>query len=304
MTPPFIRAATSLGLVERWMTPFWRVTASPVKKRRLTEWFSPFINSGLPVTAQLMGDDPGMISRVAGVLLDIGAKGINLNFGCPSGQVLRHGCGGGLLRRPDELLRLLAAVRKDIPGVPLSIKIRGGFDEFDIGWLKTISALEVDKIFFHYRLVSEGYQDYSFDFAVMRFAEMRKTVSGIPLIANGDIDTVSKMTTLLNLGFDGVMTGRGWLKNPSILKEMTDNVSTGKEINFWRKRLFFATLTAAAADDFVGFSRGNAIELSLLIWGPGNPVFLELLKSDGKMTDVTTDLKLKFCENDESIFLM
>ena len=61
MTQPLIRAASKLGLVDRWMTPFWRVTSSPVKKSKLKQWFAPFVDSGLPVTAQLMrGDDnPG-----------------------------------------------------------------------------------------------------------------------------------------------------------------------------------------------------------------------------------------------------
>ena len=94
MTQPLIRAASKLGLVDRWMTPFWRVTSSPEKKSKLKQWFAPFVDSGLPVTAQLMGEDAEMITRVAEELLKLGASDINLNFGCPSGQVVRHGCGG------------------------------------------------------------------------------------------------------------------------------------------------------------------------------------------------------------------
>lgn len=298
MTPALIRAVAGLGLVERWMTPFWRVTSSPVKRRKLAEWIAPFIESGVPVTAQLMGDEAGMILKIAEELLKLGATGINLNFGCPSGQVLRHGCGGAMLKRQKEIIFLIKKIKENLPGVPLSIKIRCGFDWPDLDWLKELSREEVDKIFFHYRLVKEGYSTFPFDFALKRFAIIRETIADIPIIANGDIDSAEKMTEVINLGFDGIMTGRGWLKNPSILKELSGHVPSKNEFDDWRYALFAAVLEEAAKSGFSSFSRGNAIELSALMWGAGNEVFRELIKFDGKMTDFATDFKSKYYRSD------
>lgn len=298
MTSPLIRAATALKLVERWMTPFWRVTSSPVKKRYLAQWLSPFVESGLPVTAQLMGDDAGMMTRIAEELLSLGATDINLNFGCPSGQVVRHGCGGGMLRRTKDLVLLIAKTKALLAGIPVGIKIRSGFDAVDFSWLQDLSWEKSDKIFFHYRLVKEAYLPFPFEDALLRFANFRRAVPGLTLVANGDIDTFSKMTDVLKLGFDGVMTGRGWLKNPSLLREMTDGFPSQKSVPFWRNELFFATLKEAQKEKFSTFSRGNAIELALLIWGAGNLVFRRLTKNDEKMTDGAKILNSIICEYD------
>ena len=299
MTQPLIRAASKLGLVDRWMTPFWRVTSSPVKKSKLKQWFAPFVDSGLPVTAQLMGEDAEMITRVAEELLRFGASDINLNFGCPSGQVVRHGCGGGMLKRIKDLILLFARVKKSLAGVPVGIKIRSGFDEINLAWLQELSLDDSDKIFFHYRLVKEAYLPFPFKTALRRFAEVRNVIPNSWLIANGDIDTLSKMTDVLKLGFDGIMTGRGWFRNPSLLMQMTGICPAQTDEHFWRKELFLNTLIEVEKDDFFTFSRGNAIELAILIWGAGNPVFQRLIKNDGKVTDDATLLRSMINEFDE-----
>lgn len=299
MTPPLIRAASKLRLVDRWMTPFWRVTSSPVKKSKLKQWFAPFVESGLPVTAQLMGEDAEMMTRVAEELLKLGASDINLNFGCPSGQVVRHGCGGGMLKRIKDLILLFTQVKRSLAGVPVGIKIRSGFDEKNLTWLQELSMDDTDKVFFHYRLVKEAYQPFPFETALQRFAEVKNVIPCSWLVANGDIDTLSKMTDVLNLGFDGIMTGRGWLRNPSLLMQMTGSCPAQTEEHFWRRELFLNTLIDAEKDDFSAFSRGNAIELATLIWGAGNPVFQRLIKNDEKVTDSVTLLKSVINEFDE-----
>lgn len=108
---------------------------------------------------------------------------------------------------------------------------------------------------------------FPFKTALRRFAEVRNVIPNSWLIANGDIDTLSKMTDVLKLGFDGIMTGRGWFRNPSLLMQMTGICPAQTDEHFWRKELFLNTLIEAEKDDFFTFSRGNAIELAILIWG-------------------------------------
>ena len=62
MSPELIRAANALGLTERWMTPFLRLSTAVPGTRKLAEFAAPFLESGLPVTVQLMGNRPEVIA--------------------------------------------------------------------------------------------------------------------------------------------------------------------------------------------------------------------------------------------------
>ena len=92
MTPALLRAAAELNLVQRWMTPFLRVTGVP-KRKHLEAFLAPFAGE-IPVTMQLMGTDPAAVAATAAAAAAIGVKAFNLNFGCPSRQVTSGGAGG------------------------------------------------------------------------------------------------------------------------------------------------------------------------------------------------------------------
>ncbi|UKI33934.1 MAG: tRNA-dihydrouridine synthase [Lentisphaeria bacterium] len=118
MSAPFVRAVNRLGLVERWMTPFLRLTTACPRGQHLKTFLEPFAAGGVPVTVQLMGVDPDVIGEAAARFRDLGAAEINLNFGCPSRQVTGGGAGGGALRHPDALLRMVERVKTFLPRPP------------------------------------------------------------------------------------------------------------------------------------------------------------------------------------------
>ena len=93
--PEFVRAVNHLKLVKRWMTPFLRVTDTCYKEKKIKEFLQPYLESKLPVTAQVMGTNPEVLAELACRCLDCGAVGINLNCGCPSKRVISGGAGGG-----------------------------------------------------------------------------------------------------------------------------------------------------------------------------------------------------------------
>ncbi len=86
--------------------------------------------AGVPVRAQLLGSDPVSMAENAAFLATLGPEGIDLNFGCPARTVNRHGGGASMLQDPENIARLVAAVRRAVPAhSPVSAKMRLGFDD-------------------------------------------------------------------------------------------------------------------------------------------------------------------------------
>ena len=85
--------------------------------------------TGLPVQVQLLGGDPGRMARAAAIAWQAGARAIDINFGCPAPTVNRHDGGATLLKYPDRIREVVAAVRGALPPeIPVSAKLRLGWD--------------------------------------------------------------------------------------------------------------------------------------------------------------------------------
>ena len=266
----FVRAANALGVVPRWMTPFIRLSSGVPGKRKTEAFLAPFLEGGVPVTAQLMGTDAALIARAAELCLELGAAGIDLNFGCPSRRVVNGGAGGGILRDPGRAAALLAAVGKALPDVPLSVKMRTGFVKFDefgdlFSRLRDTGAAQ--KFFIHYRTVKELYRDVPFRNA--RFDRIAGIASGVPLILNGDISSADEARELAGrTRCAGVMCARTWMRDPFLLRRIegknVPDPAAGRE-------RFYAELLHA------GVGGGARIELAKLLFGADDPHFLELV---------------------------
>jgi len=171
-----------------------------------------------PVGLQLFGEDPLVLAEAAQKVEELGADFVDLNFGCPVKKVVQKGGGSAVLKDLPHLQKILRAVKGAIK-IPLTIKIRTGWDHTQR------NAVDVTKVAFdegvcwvaiHGRTRSQGYSgeaDWDFIASV-------KAVSPIPIIGNGDITSASLAVKRLKLSHcDGVMIGRGCLKNPWIFHE-------------------------------------------------------------------------------------
>ena len=267
MSPELIRAADALGLTERWMTPFLRLSTAVPGTRKLAEFAAPFLESGLPVTVQLMGNRPEVIAAAAARFMELGAAGINLNFGCPSRQVTGGGAGGGALRHPDALLRMIERVKTFLPDLPLSVKLRTGWSSPEearhlLPALARAGAL--DRVFLHFRTVAEGYAPTEGREA--RLAAAVAALGTIPCIVNGDIRSAEEARALVAAtGAAGVMAARGWLRDPWLLRRIAGETEL-PDRETGRQRLFAEVLSG-------GFRCCRAIELSQFLWGRDNPWF-------------------------------
>lgn len=170
--------------------------------------------SGTPVLVQLLGNDPVAMGENAVRAAEMGAPGIDLNFGCPAKTVNKSRGGAILLKDPEEVHDITAGVRRALPAeVPLSGKMRLGFQDKSLAIenAQAIEAAGASRLTVHARTKVEGYKPPAHWEWIAR---IREAVS-IPVVANGDIWTVEDYHRCRQVsGCEDVMIGRGLIANP------------------------------------------------------------------------------------------
>jgi tRNA-dihydrouridine synthase C len=172
--------------------------------------------TGLPVQVQLLGGDPGRMARAAVVAWKAGARAIDINFGCPAPTVNRHDGGATLLKYPDRIREVVAAIRGALPPeVPVSAKLRLGWDSLDAIYENAEMAAEggASWITIHGRTRVAGYAPPAY----WRPIGVVRERLGIPVVANGDIWTIEDFRRCREeTGCSHFMLGRGALANPAL----------------------------------------------------------------------------------------
>ena len=152
--------------------------------------------TGRPVIAQMIGNDIAALVRTARELQQYPVAAIDLNLGCPAPIVYRKCAGGGLLREPDRIDRILGALREAI-AIPFTVKTRIGFDDaavFD-ELLPIFAQHSLDLLTVHARTVKEMYRSAPrYDFIARAVAAMP-----CPVLANGNIYSADKAEEVLAL---------------------------------------------------------------------------------------------------------
>lgn len=171
-----------------------------------------------PVGIQLFGESPEQVAAAAKFCEDKGADFVDLNFGCPVPKVVKKGGGSAILKDLPALKAMVTTVKNAIE-IPLTIKIRTGWDQ------SSRNAIEVCQIAYdagvswvaiHGRTRAQSYEG----FADWDYIAEVKAHSKIPILGNGDILTPHQAVRRLKAtGVDGVMIGRGALKNPYIFAD-------------------------------------------------------------------------------------
>lgn len=151
--------------------------------------------SGTPVWVQLLGSEPKVMADNAKVCASLGAKGIDLNFGCPSKFVHRSNGGAAMLKNPPLLGEVIKEVRDALPGeIPLSVKIRLGWEDPNEAEtiVKECIANGANKIVIHARTKKDGYLPNTVKWENIAPLKELAQKHNITVVANGDI--VSKET--------------------------------------------------------------------------------------------------------------
>lgn len=266
---PFVRAVSALGLVRRWMTPFLRVSENCFGQKKIARFLAPYLESGLPVTVQIMGVRGDVLAELAVRCLGAGAAGINLNCGCPSKRVVSGGAGGGALKDPEKLAAIVAGIRRAVgTDTPFSVKMRSGVSDPEemLAVIPRLAEAGADKFFIHYRTVAEQYRSVP-----GREERLRRAVlaaSPLPVIANGDISSVEDGRKLLETtGAAGLMIARALLRDPWLPERFVNPDVPSPEDG--RRRLEESLETFRVRG-------GNKLELVRMMWGEKSPQFRSL----------------------------
>ncbi len=216
---------TQVGGITRCVSEFVRVTDQPLPGRVFQRIVPELLNrsrtrAGTPVRVQLLGSDPHWLAHHAAFVAELGAEGVDLNFGCPAPTVNRHRGGAVLLDEPELVHRIVAAVRQAVPAaLPVSAKMRLGHRD-NARMLDNAQAIEAagaSELVVHARTKADGYRPPAYWGQVRLIRDAVR----LPLVANGEIWTVADARRCREeSGCEALMLGRGQLADPGLAAEI------------------------------------------------------------------------------------
>jgi tRNA-dihydrouridine synthase C len=224
---------TRIGGIDVCTTEFLRITnqchsAKSIQRLAPELWHDAKTIAGTPVVLQLLGSDVGRMAENALLGAQLGAKTIDLNFGCPAPTVNRHGGGAALLKEPERIFDIVSAVRKALPAtVALTSKMRLGYDNTDLALdcARAMSNGGVSRITVHARTKQQGYMPPAHWDWIPRI----QAAVAVPIIANGEVWTVEDYIAICaETGCHDVMIGRGVVSAPDLAWRIQHYVATGQ----------------------------------------------------------------------------
>jgi len=177
-----------------------------------------------PVAIQLFGSSAETICQAIDIALKINPKIdiFDINLGCPAPKVYKTGAGSALLKDPVKLKEMFIKICKHSP-IPVTAKIRLGWDDESINFRENVKALEeagIAAVGIHARTTRAGYAGKP-KYELLR--DFRKEMS-VPLIVSGDIYTLKDAIKAIEItGADAVMVARGGVGNPTLIKQIDDH---------------------------------------------------------------------------------
>ena len=174
----------------------------------------------VPYSLQIFGGEPEVMARAAAIGKEQGAQIIDINMGCPVKKVTKNGAGSALLADPERAAAIVRAIREET-GLPVTVKIRSGWDAHSKNYVELGQALQeagCAALAMHARTRAQGYSGVADWDAI---ADLKRNVTGMPIIGNGDVKTPADAQRMLETtGCDFVMVGRAALGNPWIFREL------------------------------------------------------------------------------------
>jgi tRNA-dihydrouridine synthase B len=195
-----------------------------VRKNKKTMDLLSFSKEERPLAIQIFGRKPEVMGEAAYVVEKLRPEVIDINMGCPAKKVCGSGNGASLLKDPDLVFRITENVVKST-SIPVTAKIRIGWDDNSLNYMDIVNALEAGGVTFitvHGRTRAQQYSGMA-DWNVIREI---CTESKVPVIGNGDIDSYEKAYEMMKFsGCKAVMIGRGSFGNPWIFSGRTPDVA-------------------------------------------------------------------------------
>ncbi len=215
-----------------------------------------------PVSAQIVGYDPAMMADVARYSVECGAEIIDINMGCPAKKVCKKAAGSALLQDEPLVQAILESVVKAVD-VPVTLKIRTGWSREHknaVRVAKFAEAIGIQALAIHGRTREDrfnGEAEYE------TIADVKSAVR-IPVMANGDIDSLEKAFEVkAYTGVDAIMIGRAALGNPWLFRSLVEGqLYQPSSI----ERLEVVMTHISELHEFYGIEKGVRVARKHLLW--------------------------------------
>ena len=185
--------------------------------------FAEYTEEERPVSIQIFGGDPVKMAHAAQIVEGMGADIVDVNMGCPVPKIAKHNAGCSLMREPEHAAAVVGAMTKAVK-IPVTVKMRAGWNERDRN-APTVARMMEDAgaaaVAVHGRTAEQSYSGRADWDLVAQVAD----ALAIPVLGSGDCLEPEQILERLARGVDGVLVGRGVLRNPWILAQASDLIA-------------------------------------------------------------------------------
>jgi len=182
--------------------------------------YAEYTEEERPISIQIFGGDPDKMAAAAQIVEGMGADIVDVNMGCPVPKIAKHNAGCSLMREPGHAASVIAAMTKAVR-IPVTVKMRAGWndDERNAPALaKMVEDAGASAIAVHGRTAAQSYSGSADWDLVARIADDLT----IPVFGSGDCIEPEQVVDRIQSGVEGVLVGRGVLRNPWILAQAMD----------------------------------------------------------------------------------
>jgi tRNA-dihydrouridine synthase B len=182
--------------------------------------YADYTEEERPISIQIFGGDPAKMAAAAQIVEGMGADIVDVNMGCPVPKIAKHNAGCSLMREPEHAASLVSAMTKAVK-IPVTVKMRAGWNDGERN-APTLARMVQDAgasaIAVHGRTAAQSYSG-SADWDLVAGIAAALT---IPVFGSGDCIEPEQIVARMQAGVEGVLVGRGVLRNPWILAQAAD----------------------------------------------------------------------------------
>jgi tRNA-dihydrouridine synthase B len=182
--------------------------------------YAEYTEEERPISIQIFGGDPGKMAAAAQIVEGMGVDIVDVNMGCPVPKIAKHNAGCSLMREPDHAASVIEAMAKAVK-IPVTVKMRAGWNDTERNALTLAKMVEdagAAAVAVHGRTAAQSYGGAADWDLVAQIAQCLT----IPVFGSGDCVEPEQVIGRLRAGVEGVLVGRGVLRNPWILAQAAD----------------------------------------------------------------------------------